>query len=509
MSERTESKMSAYLIGITIVATLGGLLFGYDTAVISGTVESLGKTFVDPRGLSAEVASSLQGFLVSSALVGCIIGGFLGGPISKGLGRKKGLLLAAVLFFISALGSAYPEMFFASFGTGGVEFTTHFIIYRILGGIGVGLASMLSPMYIAEIGPSKIRGKLVSLQQLAIILGAFTVSIVNYFIAQNGSDQWLNDIGWRYMFASELIPASLFMILIFFIPESPRWLMSKSREEQARTIITKIAPLTVDMEIAEIKESMQAHQSSKIFSFGKSVIVIGILLSILQQFVGVNVVLYYAPEIFKSMGANTSDSLMQTILVNAIFLIFTVVAILCVDKFGRKPLLIIGSVIMGVSMIALGTSFYFDSMGLGSLILMLVYIAGFAMSWGPVVWVLLAEIFPNKIRGKAMALAVAAQWLANLTVSWTFPMMSNEGTFLAETFNNGFAYWLYGVISIISVIFVMKLVPETKGLTLEEMENIWDKDSHIGDTSPSVSAGVNTSKDEDDDDDFGITEPSP
>ena len=237
------------------------------------------------------------------------------------------------------------------------------------------------------------------------------------------------------------------------------------------------------MEIAEIKESMQAHQSSKIFSFGKSVIVIGILLSILQQFVGVNVVLYYAPEIFKSMGANTSDSLMQTILVNAIFLIFTVVAILCVDKFGRKPLLIIGSVIMGVSMIALGTSFYFDSMGLGSLILMLVYIAGFAMSWGPVVWVLLAEIFPNKIRGKAMALAVAAQWLANLTVSWTFPMMSNEGTFLAETFNNGFAYWLYGVISIISVIFVMKLVPETKGLTLEEMENIWDKDSHIGDTT--------------------------
>ena len=411
--------------------------------------------------------------------MGCIIGGLIGGVVSKNLGRKKGLLLAASLFFLSALGSAFPEMFFAGFGTGGIEFTTHFIIYRILGGIGVGLASMLSPMYIAEIGPSKVRGKLVSLNQFAIILGAFTVSIVNYFIAKNGSDQWLHDIGWRYMFASELIPAGLFMLLIFFIPESPRWLMLKGRETEAREIIAKIDSSSVDFEIAEIKESMQGHQSGKLFSFGKTVIVIGLLLSVFQQFVGVNVVLYYAPEIFKSMGADTSASLMQTILVNAVFLIFTVVAIVSVDKFGRKPLLIIGSIIMGVTMIALGTTFSLEVMGLGSLICMLLYIAGFAMSWGPVVWVLLAEIFPNKIRGTAMALAVAAQWIANLIVSWTFPMMSNEGTYLAEKFNNGFAYWLYGVISLISAVFVLKLIPETKGVTLEEMEELWDKDPEV------------------------------
>ena len=508
MNSRTDSKISGYLIGITIVAALGGLLFGYDTAVIAGTVGSISKNFVAPLGLSGDASANLEGFIVSSALIGCIIGGFLGGPISKNLGRKKGLILAAVLFFISALGSAWPEVFFAGFGKGGSEYIWHFVTYRVIGGIGVGLASMLSPMYIAEVGPSHIRGKLVSLQQLAIIFGAFTVSIVNYFIGKNGSDQWLHDLGWRYMFASELIPAGLFLLLALFIPESPRWLMTKKREDEAREIITKIDPVTVDMEIAEIKESLEGHQSGKLFSFGKTVVVIGIVLSLLQQFVGVNSVLYYAPEIFKSMGADTSDSLMQTILVMTVFLVFTVVAIVTVDKFGRKPLLIIGSIIMGVTMIALGTTFYMESLGLASLIFILLYIAGFAMSWGPVVWVLLAEIFPNQIRSKAMAIAVAAQWLANLTVSWTFPMITKDGTFLGDMFNNAFAYWVYGAISIGSAIFVMKLVPETKGISLEEMENLWDKDSHIGDSDLGVVAKADSSsssKDEDDDDDFEIS----
>lgn len=329
-----------------------------------------------------------------------------------------------------------------------------------------------------------------SLQQLAIIFGAFSVSIVNYSIAQGGNDLWLHDIGWRYMFGSELIPAALFMLLICFIPESPRWLMLKGREEEARKTIEKIDPDSVEREIAEIKESLKGHTSGKLFSFGKAVIIIGLFLSIFQQWVGINAVLYYTPTIFKSMGYDTSASLMQTIVVNAVFLIFTVVAIMTVDKFGRKPLLVIGSVVMGVTMIALGTSFYTESVGFIGFIAMLLYIAGFAMSWGPVVWVLLAEIFPNKIRSVAMALAVAAQWIANYIVSWTFPMMSKEGTYLEEAFNGGFAFWLYGGISIISAIFVMKYVPETKGLSLEEMDKLWDEDVDKSKALPKADKGI-------------------
>ena len=465
---------SSYLLKLTIVATLGGLLFGYDTAVISGTVSSLESFFVLPFGLDELGANARLGFVVSSALIGCIIGGISGGLISKKLGRKNGLILAALLFLFSALGSAMPEMLLKPVGEADHTFIYIFIVYRIIGGIGVGLASMLSPLYIAEIAPAKIRGKLVSMNQFAIIFGMVVVYFVNYYIARQGDDSWLNTVGWRWMFASETIPAGLFLIMLFFVPDTPRSLVLKSQPEKALDVLIKVNGLEEGKKIlAEIQNTVVSH-SGKLFSFGITVIVIGVLLSVFQQFVGINVVLYYAPEIFKSMGSGTDAALLQTIIVGAVNLLFTVLAIMTVDKFGRKPLMIIGALGMAFAMFALGTTFFMESVGMGALIFMLIYVASFAMSWGPVCWVLLSEIFPNKIRGRALAVAVAAQWISNYLVSWTFPMM-DKNTYLLETFNHGFAYWIYGVMGVLATILVWKFVPETKGKTLEEMEKIWEK----------------------------------
>lgn len=465
---------SKYLIKLTLVATLGGLLFGYDTAVISGTVSSLESFFVLPFGLDEMGANARLGFVVSSALIGCIIGGISGGIISKKFGRRNGLILAATLFLFSALGSSMPEMFVKPIGEADHTFMYVFIVYRIIGGIGVGLASMLSPLYIAEIAPAKSRGKLVSMNQFAIIFGMLIVYFVNYYIARQGDDTWLNTIGWRWMFASEVIPASLFLIMLFFVPDTPRSLVLKSKPEKALDVLIKVNGIEEGKKIlADIQNTVVSH-SGKLFSFGMTVIVIGVLLSVFQQFVGINVVLYYAPEIFKSMGSGTDTALLQTIIVGAVNLLFTVLAIMTVDKFGRKPLMIIGAAGMAISMFALGTTFFMESVGMGALVFMLIYVASFAMSWGPVCWVLLSEIFPNKIRGRALAVAVAAQWISNYLVSWTFPMM-DKNTYLLEKFNHGFAYWIYGVMGVLAMVLVWKFVPETKGKTLEEMEKIWKK----------------------------------
>lgn len=470
----STSSNSGYLWRLTLVATLGGLLFGYDTAVISGTVSSLEKFFVLPFGLSESASNARLGFLVSSALIGCIIGGVFGGLISKKYGRKNGLILAACLFLISAIGSAMPEMFVKPIGKGDHTFFTFFIIYRIIGGVGVGLASMLSPLYIAEIAPAESRGKLVSMNQFAIIFGMLLVYFVNYFIARNGDTNWLNTIGWRWMFASEIIPATLFLLFLFSVPDTPRSLVLQSQEDKALDVLIKVnGPELAHHILADIKNTVTTH-SGKLFSYGLPVIIIGVLISVFQQFVGINVVLYYAPEIFKSMGSGTDTALLQTIIVGAINLIFTVLAIQTVDRIGRKPLMIIGALSMSISMFALGTSFFTNSLGMFSLICMLVYVAGFAMSWGPVAWVLLAEIFPNNIRGKALAVAVAAQWVSNYLVSWSFPIM-DKNSYLIEQFNHGFAYWVYGFMGLLAMLFVWKFIPETKGKTLEEMNQLWDK----------------------------------
>lgn len=466
-------KNSGYLFFITMVATLGGLLFGYDTAVISGTVKYLGESFVTPLGLDETAANSLLGFAVSSALIGCVFGGMIGGFMANRFGRKKSLMIAAILFIISAIGSAFPEMGFAAAPVH--TFLPQFIIYRIIGGVGVGLASMLSPMYIAEMAPAERRGSLVSWNQFAIIFGMLVVYFVNYSIALSGDEAWLLQTGWRMMFLSETIPASLFLLLIFFVPESPRWLVMKGYETKAASVLARITdPEAIKPEIESIKESLAGVVRSKLFAYGVGVIVIGILLSVFQQFVGINVVLYYAPEIFRNMGMGTNAALLQTIIVGIINLSFTVLAIFTVDRFGRRPLMMIGSIGMAVSMLILGTTFYTQHMGITALIVMLTYTASFAMSWGPVCWVLLAEIFPNKIRGQAMAIAVAAQWIANYLVSWTFPMM-DKNSWLIEHFHQGFAYWVYALMGLLSALFIWKFVPETKGKTLEEMGKLFKK----------------------------------
>ncbi|SBM41806.1 putative general substrate transporter [Klebsiella oxytoca] len=334
---------------------------------------------------------------------------------------------------------------------------------------------MLSPMYIAELAPASIRGKLVSFNQFAIIFGQLLVYCVNYFIAKSGDANWLNTNGWRYMFASECIPALLFLGLLYTVPESPRWLMAQGKQEQAEGILRKImgGKLAVQA-MQEINLSLENGRKTggRLLMFGAGVITIGVMLSIFQQFVGINVVLYYAPEVFKTLGASTDVALLQTIIVGVINLTFTVLAIMTVDKFGRKPLQIIGALGMALGMFSLGTAFYTQASGLVALLSMLLYVAAFAMSWGPVCWVLLAEIFPNAIRGKALAIAVAAQWLANYFVSWTFPMM-DKNSWLVAHFHNGFSYWIYGCMGILAAMFMWKFVPETKGKTLEELEELW------------------------------------
>ncbi len=473
-------RINPYVLLLTLIATLGGLLFGYDTAVINGAVDSLKVYFIDPRfadlanPAQANAANSLLGFVVSSALIGCIIGGLMGGWVSTNIGRKRGLIIAAVFFLISAIGASAPEFPFAAIGHGGPAYMGNFVFYRILGGIGVGLASMLSPMYIAEIAPPKVRGNLVAWNQFAIIFGMLVIYFVNFGISKSGSgDAWLNVIGWRYMFLSGAIPAILFLLLLFFVPETPRFLMLKGDEKGARAVLAKlVTPEEGEKELAEIRASLSEHHSGKMFSYGGLLIFIGIMLSVFQQFVGINVVLYYATDIFKGMGMTTNASLLQTIIVGGVNLTVTTVASFTVERFGRKPRQIIGALIMAVSMVSLGMAFWIGGEGMLALVSMLVYTAGFAVSWGPVTWVLLSEIFPNQIRGKAMALAVAMQWIANYLVSWTFPIL-DKNPYLVEHFKHGFAYWIYGGMSLLAALFMWKFVPETKGRTLEQMEGIW------------------------------------
>jgi len=450
-----------YIIAITFVATLGGLLFGYDTAVISGAEKSIQAYLVESQGLS----SLIHGLTTSSALIGCIIGGLLSGVLASAVGRKKTLLIAAFLFFLSAMGSGYPEFLFFEKGEPTIGLLLMFNFYRLIGGVGVGLASAVSPMYIGEMAPAHIRGQLVSLNQFAIIFGMLVVYFVNWGIASGQTIEWINSIGWRRMFLSETIPAGLFGILLFFVPETPRYLSLANRDDKALEILTRInGAEKAKLIMADIKSSLRHHSSPKLFSFGKKIIVIGILLSVFQQFVGINVALYYAPRIFESMGAAKDASLLQTVIMGLVNVIFTVVAIFTVDKWGRKPLLIVGSAGMAIGMFAISALAFMKIIGIGTLVFIIIYTASFMMSWGPITWVLISEIFPNKIRGKAVAIAVAAQWAANYFISSTYPAMME--------FSGGFTYGFYGLMSIISLIFVWKMVPETKGKTLEEIEDL-------------------------------------
>ena len=469
------------VVGLTFVATLGGLLFGWDTAVISGAVSSIDAYFIDPLGLSETARTSLSGWTISSALVGCIIGAAVAGWVSTALGRKGGLIVAALLFFAGSLGSAVPEFGFGTIGQMGPHALWPFIFYRILGGVGVGVASMLSPLYIAEISPSAIRGRLVSFNQLAIVLGILVVYFVNWYIASLGNDAWLKSTGWRWMLASEAIPSAVFLVLLVFVPDTPRWLVLKGRNDEALAQLKRVTEEADARSIlGDIQRTLEVR-SGRLFSFGPAVVVVGILISVFQQFVGINAVLYYAPLMFQNMGASTEAALLQTIVVGAANVVFTVVAIVTVDRLGRKPLLVAGAVVMAAAMIALGCLFNAKVVGLGALVAVVVYIGGFAFSWGPVAWVLLAEMFPNSIKGKGLGLAVAAQWLANLVVSASFKVLDGNST-LNALFNHGFAYWIYGGMSVLAALFVIRYVPETKGRSLEAIQDLWGKGEVARDT---------------------------
>lgn len=460
-----KSYNSAYIVGITLVATLGGLLFGYDTAVISGAEKSIQHNLINPLGLSAFA----HGATVSSALIGCILGGAISGFLSNRLGRKRTLQLAGFLFFTSALGSGYPEFLFFERGEASLSLLYMFNFYRVWGGIGVGLASAVSPTYISEIAPAEIRGRLVSFNQFAIIFGMLVVYFVNWGIANGQTTEWIHAVGWRYMFASEAIPAGLFFILLFFVPETPRYLALIHQEEKALGVLKKINASVERAKniLAEITATVSDTTKSKIFSYGKKVIIIGILLSVFQQFVGINVVLYYAPRIFESMGVARDASMLQTIVMGLVNVIFTVVAILTVDKWGRKPLLITGSIGMSIGMIAMSILSYLSIFSILTLIFIIIFTASFMMSWGPICWVYISELFPNKIRGQAVAVAVAFQWFANFLISSTYPGMME--------FSSAFTYGFYAAMAILSAIFVWKMVPETKGKSLEQIEKFWKK----------------------------------
>ncbi len=461
--------INSYVIAISLIATLGGLLFGYDTAVISGAEQSIQLYLINSLNLS----SLVHGLTVSSALIGCIIGGAISGFFSNNLGRKKSLIVAAILFLVSALGSAYPEFLFFEVGKPSYGLLIVFNIYRIIGGIGVGLASAISPTYIGEIAPAKVRGKLVSWYQFAVIFGQLLVYFINWNIVMDQTSQWINELGWRFMFASEAIPAFLFFVLLFFVPETPRYLVLKNRGNEALNILTKINQSKDKAKVvfSDIQQSLNTSDvSGKIFSYGKTVVVVGILLSVFQQFVGINVALYYAPRIFESMGAGQNASMIQTVVMGIVNVIFTIIAIQTVDKKGRKPLLMLGSFGMAIGMLGVAILTYFEIFGILTLLFIIIYTASFMMSWGPICWVLLSEIFPNKIRGQAMAIAVAAQWAANFFISSTYPSMME--------FSWAVTYGFYGIMSIFSAIFVWKMVPETKEKTLEELEQLWKKNEY-------------------------------
>ena len=474
---------------LTVAATLGGLLFGYDTAVISGVTDAITHNFVLPRHLSQADANYLSGLAISIALLGCVIGAAIAGPLSTRIGRRAGLLIAGVLFFVSSLGAGYPEFFWSIFGATGYHALTPFLGYRVLGGMAIGMASMLAPMYIAEVAPPSSRGMLVTFQQIAIVVGITLVYFVNYAIQAGHTRAYLMTTAWRHMLASAAIPAALLIIFMLMVPETPRYLVLKDRDSEALALLKRlVGEREAQPTLQQIKATLIEH-TRPLITFGSLVLVVGILLSVFQQVVGINAVLYYAPHMFENMGASTTQALWDSAIYSGVTMtVFTLIATFTVDKIGRKPLLVAGALIMSVAMIFLG--FLFDrhlvsatvtqagaAGGNGSYIALaavVLYILGFSFSWGPVVWVMLSEIFPNSIRGKAMSIAVAAQWIMNFIVSSTFPVMDGSSALNAR-FNHVFAYWVYGICALLAALFVMRFVPETKGRPLESIQELWHR----------------------------------
>jgi len=449
-----------YLWRICLISTFGGLLFGYDWVVIGGA-----KPFYE---LYFNITSdALKGWAMSSALVGCIFGSVVSGMLSDPFGRKKVLVLTAVLFIISAL------------GTGLVNHFSLFIAFRLLGGIGIGLASNLSPLYIAEVSPASIRGRMVSVNQLAIVFGVVVAQIVNWVIARNLPSgltpgeiliSWYGQFGWRWMFAAEGLPALLFLCFMFLVPESPRWLVQNNKEPEASIILEKIGGAQhAQTEVAEIQRTKQQGEKTAIKELLHPkmlwIVFIGIVLAVFQQACGINVIFYYSAEIFKEAGIELSGIWMTIVTTGIVLFLFTFISFFAVDRFGRKPLMLIGSFGLFIIHAAIALSFMFDSKGMHVLILILAAIAFYAFSLAPVTWVLLAELFPTRIRGAAMSIAVFSLWVTCTAVAQWFPV-------LKSAVGAAGSFWTFSVICLAGGLFCLKFLPETKGKSLEELERV-------------------------------------
>ena len=448
MNELSKVK---YTYLICAVAAFGGLLFGYDTAVIAGAIGYLQVKF--------ELSPMLTGWAASSAIWGCVFGALFSGALSDKYGRKKVLLLSGLLFTLSALGSAVPDNL------------TQFVMARFIGGLGVGSASMLSPLYISEIAPAKIRGMLVTLYQLAIVFGINIIYIVNYLIANTHDQVWNVQLGWRYMLGSEGIPAILFFILLFFVPESPRWLVKENRSDEALKILNKInGPEEIHRILKEIKEAVNEEKGSFLDLFKPGIrkaMVVGSVLALFSQVTGINAIIYYAPEIFKQVGFGSESALFQTMIIGFVNMLFTLVAIRFIDYWGRRTLLIWGISGMVSCLLGMGMFFYFEITS-GSLLLLFIlgFIASFASSLGPIPWVLISEIFPTKTRGTAMSFSIVILWLGVVLITQFFPV-------LLSLFGGAFTFWIFMINALILLIFTLIFIPETKQKTLEEIQEIW------------------------------------
>ncbi|AGH42291.1 sugar porter family MFS transporter [Paraglaciecola psychrophila] len=465
MNNPSQKENLLFIIIISTVATIGGFLFGFDSGVINGTVDGLTKTF--------ESESIGQGFNVASMLLGCAVGAFAAGTLADWLGRK-GLLIIAAVFFI-----------FSAWGSGIAQSSAEFIFYRIVGGLAVGAASVMAPAYIAEIAPPRMRGRLATIQQIAIIFGLFCSFISNYLLANaaGGSTEvfWLDYQTWRWMFWVELVPAVIFFLSLLTIPESPRFLVIKGKRQKALDTLTKLYGANqAKFTLSDIEQSIasESHQPklSDLVSGGKvrTIVWVGIGLAMFQQLVGINVVFYYGAVLWQAVGFSESDSLMINVIVGAVSIIACIITISLIDKLGRRPFLIFGSIGMSITLLTLVWVFanadvaengnlILGENGTLALVAANAYVFFFNLSWGPVMWVLLGEMFPNQIRGSGLAVAGFAQWIANFAITMMFPVM-------LTTIGLASAYGFYALCALLSVIFVIKMVKETKGKTLESMQ---------------------------------------
>ena len=452
-----------YVWVISLVAAMGGLLFGYDWVVVGGA-----KAFYEPY-FNLDTPA-LQGWGVSSALVGCLVGALLSGVLSDRFGRKRLLIAAGLMFTVSAIGTGLAWDFI------------WFNVFRILGGVGIGLASNLSPMYIAEVSPANLRGKYVSINQLTIVIGVLLAQVINWLISlydnalpDNATTEmillsWNGQYGWRWMFAAETVPAFLFFLLMFFVPESPRWLVKNGQSSLAERILSKVGGLDyAKAEVVNIENTISSKEIARV-NFRdllepklRKVITIGVILAVFQQWCGINVIFYYASDIFKAAGYDVKGIMLNIVITGTVMLLFTFIAIGTVDKFGRKILMLMGSAGLAVTYALVGYSLYSESTGFIVVFLTVLAIAFYSFSLAPVTWVLLSELFPNRIRGAAMSISVSALWIGCFTLSYFFPILN-------DTFGSAKTFWLYGLICAAGFMFILLVLPETKGKSLEQIE---------------------------------------